>query len=75
MMVFDIFMEPAAMKLGYWNWTSGSVPVQNYVAWFVIGFFFAYIGFKFKIFSHRLSEIGIHVYLVQILYFVFVYLS
>ena len=68
MMVFDIFMEPAAMKLGYWNWISGYVPVQNYVAWFVTGFFFAYIGFRFQVFSNKLSEIGIHVYLVQILY-------
>lgn len=35
--LFDWLMEPIAMELGYWNWAAGSIPLQNYVAWFLIG--------------------------------------
>jgi putative membrane protein len=31
-------MEPAAMKLDLWHWEGGTVPLQNYLAWFVISF-------------------------------------
>jgi bisanhydrobacterioruberin hydratase len=34
--LFDWFMEPVAMRLGYWSWTGGAVPLRNYAAWFLI---------------------------------------
>jgi bisanhydrobacterioruberin hydratase len=37
-MGFDWVMEPVAMTLGYWSWTGGDIPLQNYAAWFVIAF-------------------------------------
>lgn len=33
---FDLAMEPVAMALDYWQWKGGTVPVQNYLAWFAI---------------------------------------
>jgi len=36
--VFDVIMEPLAIRLGYWTWIGGSIPLQNYVAWFLIAF-------------------------------------
>lgn len=33
---FEFLMEPVAVRLDYWHWTGGAVPLQNYVAWFVI---------------------------------------
>ncbi len=36
--IFDFFMEPAAIALGYWAWEGGDIPLQNYAAWFVIAF-------------------------------------
>lgn len=35
--LFDMIMEPIAMALDYWHWSNGVIPIQNYVAWFVIG--------------------------------------
>ena len=35
--LFDFVMEPVATALGYWTWSGGNIPLQNYVAWFVIG--------------------------------------
>ena len=34
--VFDIILEPVAMELDYWDWNGGVIPIQNYVAWFII---------------------------------------
>lgn len=33
---FDLLLEPVAIRLGYWVWAGGSVPIQNYVAWGLI---------------------------------------
>ncbi len=34
--LFDFVMEPVAMKLDYWMWDGGTIPLQNYIAWAVI---------------------------------------
>jgi uncharacterized membrane protein len=34
----DVLMEPVAMRLDFWQWESGQIPLQNYLAWFVISF-------------------------------------
>lgn len=44
---FDLFLEPNAMKLNYWNWENGIIPIQNYVAWFFITFAFSFIYLTF----------------------------
>ncbi len=34
---FDWIMEPAAIKLGYWQWMGDEgIPMYNYICWFVI---------------------------------------
>lgn len=37
LVILDLFLEVVAIKIGYWDW-GGSVPLQNYIAWFVISF-------------------------------------
>jgi putative membrane protein len=34
--MFDWIMEPVAIRLDYWTWAQGYIPLQNYLAWFVI---------------------------------------
>jgi bisanhydrobacterioruberin hydratase len=33
---FDWVLEPFAVSAGYWTWQAGSIPVRNYIAWFLI---------------------------------------
>lgn len=33
---YDIVLEPVAIMLKYWSWSGGIVPLQNYIAWWVI---------------------------------------
>lgn len=47
--LFDLVLEPIAIKLNYWNWDQGYVPVQNYIAWFLIALYFSLVGMSFKI--------------------------
>lgn len=37
----DFLIEPSAMIYGFWSWgADNAVPYQNYVAWFLISYFF-----------------------------------
>ncbi len=75
MMLFDIFLEPAATELSYWNWQIGIAPAQNYISWFVFGTIFSYIGFRFKLLNLNLPKVIYHLYFAQILFFAMVYLK
>ncbi len=75
MTVFDVFMEPAAIALDYWNWASISAPLQNYIAWFLFGFIFALIGHFLKVLKYKDSSIAVHSFYAQILYFILIYLK
>lgn len=66
--LFDFILEPAAVKLGYWIWSDGIIPLQNYIAWFVISFVFAWILSYLK-YTPR-SSLAIHYYNLQIIFFV-----
>ena len=33
---FDYLLEPTAIRLGYWTWQAAGIPLQNYLAWFLI---------------------------------------
>jgi putative membrane protein len=75
MVIFDFFMEPAAMKLGYWSWHDKVVPWRNYAAWFTFGYIFSYIGLRLGLFLKKVSTLGVHAYVAQLLYFVMVNFS
>ena len=36
MVLLDYLIEPVAIKLDFWSWGHESIPIQNYLAWFLI---------------------------------------
>jgi putative membrane protein len=56
--VFDFVMEPVAIAFDYWTWADVYVPLQNYVAWWLIAFFSAmgYYLAKIKV-EQKLSTV------------------
>ena len=38
MVIYDILLEPVAIRLDMWSWAGGNPPLQNYIAWFVVSF-------------------------------------
>lgn len=69
MALFDALMEPAAIYLRYWTWLGNAVPLQNYLAWFIIGFLFAWLATANKILPKKAPPAAWHAFLAQILYF------
>jgi putative membrane protein len=69
MVLFDIVMEPAAMKLSYWTWLGDSIPIQNFIAWFVISLLFGLIGLPLNLFKEKLPAVVFHAYFAQLIYF------
>lgn len=67
-LVFDFILEPVANKLDYWNWTGDIIPVQNYLAWFIIALISA-LGFNY-LRVKVISKISIHYFLIQFIFFV-----
>jgi putative membrane protein len=33
---FDFILEPVAVKLDFWTWSNGDIPLFNYLCWFVV---------------------------------------
>lgn len=71
MLVFDIVMEYSVLKLGYWEWSGGTIPVLNYISWFGLGTIISYITYYLKRLETK-SKLAFHGYFAQLIYFSFV---
>lgn len=43
LVILDFLIEPVAIQYNFWIWTSDTVPVENYIAWFVVSFGLCYL--------------------------------
>jgi len=67
MVVYDLVLEQVAPDLGMWNWNNEVIPLQNYIAWFVIAFLFVLV---FRLFSIKTSnKIAPLIFILQFLFF------
>jgi bisanhydrobacterioruberin hydratase len=68
MVIYDIALEPVAIRLDMWSWNLSHVPVQNYVAWFIISFLFFLI---FNFFNGRdRNKLAPSLFIIQVMFFV-----
>jgi putative membrane protein len=64
---FDWVMEPVAVRLGYWQWAQGTIPIRNYAAWFLIA---AVLSFGFAVLRPRVkTRAPAAAFLLQLLFF------
>ena len=69
MTALDVLIEPVAIRTGMWEWAeSGSVPWQNYAAWFVISFAVCYLMFRMG--AVRANRVAIAALAYQIMFFI-----
>ena len=68
MVVLDFAMEPVAMKLKFWQWEHGTIPVSNYIAWFVAAFVF-HIFYQLSRFR-KTNDFALALYLTMFGFFV-----
>ncbi|MCC6549952.1 MAG: carotenoid biosynthesis protein [Ignavibacteriaceae bacterium] len=66
--LFDFFLEPVAIGLNYWTWDDVTVPLQNYIAWFLIAACSAYLFNRFI--EKRPDAIFGYYFGLQLLFFI-----
>lgn len=63
----DYLMEPIAMKLHFWNWKGGEIPLYNYLCWFAFAILFSWILIKGKV---KTNIVGTGLYFIWAVFFV-----
>ncbi len=66
--ILDVLIEPVAIKFDFWHWENGNIPMQNYIAWFIISFIFLLLYNKFQFNKNNLPAKVL--YIVQIVFFI-----
>lgn len=69
MILLDLIIEPVAPLLGFWIFDLLTVPLQNYIGWFVIGLITQYV-FHFNIIKKEYT-FSINLLLVNVVFFAF----
>lgn len=68
MLVFiDFLIEPVAIKYDYWSWADSFVPLQNYVAWFIVSFVLLRIYFELEF--RKTNKVAATLLICQIVFF------
>lgn len=67
MLFYDFFLEKVAPKTGMWSWDHQTIPVQNYLAWFLVGFCFVAL-LKYRRVDTK-NEVAPLLYLCQLCFF------
>jgi bisanhydrobacterioruberin hydratase len=63
----DSWIEPVAIKLDFWQWENNTIPLQNYIGWYIIGFIELAVFHYF--FPFMKNTIGLVLLLLQFLFF------
>jgi putative membrane protein len=64
---FDWLLEPVAVRLGYWSWENGTIPLYNYVCWFAISSLLLLVFRKMKF--RQVNQFAVHLLIIQSLFF------
>jgi uncharacterized membrane protein len=67
MLLFDIVLEPIAFKYNYWQWDAKIIPLQNYIAWWLVSFVLILGVLKFL--KNPENKMAYWVYGVQMVFF------
>ncbi|HOW25980.1 MAG TPA: carotenoid biosynthesis protein [Bacteroidales bacterium] len=68
MVTLDFVMEPVAIKMGMWTWSGHVIPLQNYLAWFVISLLFFALASIMKI--ELRNKMSIPIWLILFTFFI-----
>ena len=71
MVGLDFLIEQSAAKLDFWYWKGGVIPLQNYIAWFIVSFGLNLLVQKY--FTGKPNVTAKAFYLVQFVFFMALY--
>ena len=64
---FDIILEPVAVKLNFWSWENGHIPLFNYICWFIISAIL--LGLKMYLKKISVNIFASSLFIIQALFF------
>ena len=67
MVILDLSMEPVAVILDFWSWENGIIPVQNYIAWFIIALILLIYFHKLEL--KKMNRIAVGLFIIQYIFF------
>jgi len=73
LITFDFFLEPIAMKFDYWHWDWHEIPLQNYIAWFIVSV--VLLKFYYALGLKQQKYIGATMFASQLIFFVVLYVT
>lgn len=67
LLILDLLIEQNAHNYKFWSWMDGKIPMQNYIAWFLVSFVLLLLfhSLKFK----KENKLAPVLYIVQLLFF------
>ncbi len=69
MVLYDLALEHVAPALNMWSWEQNTIPITNYLHWYVISMIFVLL---FKIFKlNTLNPLAITLFFTQFAFFIF----
>lgn len=71
MLAYDVVLEQLAPRLGMWQWAGGEVPLRNYLAWYILGFFFILLMKKAQI--NTRNTFALLLFVAQFVFFTFLF--
>ncbi|GJM59580.1 MULTISPECIES: carotenoid biosynthesis protein [Persicobacter] len=71
MVTLDIFIEPVAMALDFWNWENETIPFQNYLGWFIIAFLLS--NLYYILVKKSKNPVSSIFFIIQGLFFIFLW--
>jgi bisanhydrobacterioruberin hydratase len=64
--MFDILMEPAAVRLGFWSWQNDTIPLMNYLSWFMVS---VVILFLMQKTPFKIHQFAINLLIIEAIFF------
>ncbi|MGA0074937.1 MAG: carotenoid biosynthesis protein [Flavobacteriaceae bacterium] len=69
---FDFILEPVAVKLNFWTWNNGDIPLYNYLCWFLVSAVLLRINLQLKKFNAHVFASSLLI--IQVVFFLMLYL-
>ena len=69
MVLLDFLIEPVAIEFGWWSWDIVTVPLQNYIMWFLVSLIMQFVISRNN--NEISKSISFSLLLSQIIFFVY----
>ncbi len=73
MLLFDLLIEPIAILWTMWTWVSAEVPIQNYIAWWLIAS--VMFGVYYHFLGKQVNKVASALFILQLGFFALLNLS